>query len=180
MGRQPTLRFGTDRSLSGRLDSVRGRTAAPSLSKVEIDVICSTGNSERGKTVGAKENADLVRRGYEAFQKGDLAAFDDILADDCVWHVPGRGKLSGDKKGRQATVEYYGQLGALSEGTFKVDLHDLLANDERVVGLHSNSAQRAGKVLENRVALVLHVRGGRISEVWEHYFNQYESDEFFS
>lgn len=150
------------------------------MSKVEIDVICSTEISERGKTVGAKENADLVQRGYEAFQKGDLAAFDNILADDCVWHVPGRGKLSGDKKGRQATVEYYGQLGALSEGTIKVDLHDLLANDERVVGLHSVSAQRAGNSFDGTVALVFRVQGGRISEAWENHFNLYESDEFFS
>ena len=139
-----------------------------------------TGTEERRKAVGAKENADLVRRGYEAFQKGDLAAFDEILADDCVWHVPGRGKLSGDKMGRKATVEYYGQLGMLSEGTVKVDLHDLLANDERVVGLHSASAQRAGKSYEGSVALVFHVRGGRVSEAWEHAFNVYEADEVYS
>ena len=130
--------------------------------------------------MGAKENADLVRRGYEAFQKGDLAAFDDVLAEDCVWHVPGRGKLSGNKKGRQATVEYYGQLGTLSEGTVKVELHDLLANDEHVVGLHSVSVRRAGKAYEGTVALVFHVRGGRVSEAWEHAFNLYEADEVFS
>jgi ketosteroid isomerase-like protein len=130
--------------------------------------------------VGAKENIEVVRRGYEAFQKGDLAAFDDLLADDCVWHVPGRGPLAGEKKGRQATVEYYGQLGVLSEGTIKVELQDLLANDDTVVGLHSASAQRAGKTYEGTVALVFHIRGGRISEAWEHSFNLYESDEVFS
>ena len=72
--------------------------------------------------MGAKENAEVVRRGYEAFQKGDLAAFDDILADDCVWHVPGKSQVAGDKKGRQATVEYYGQLGQLTEGSIQVEL----------------------------------------------------------
>lgn len=92
--------------------------------------------------MGAKENIEIVRRGYEAFQKGDLAAFDDLLADDCVWHVPGRGQLAGDKRGRKATVEYYGQLGVISEGTVKVELQELLANDDTVVGLHSVSAAR--------------------------------------
>jgi len=130
--------------------------------------------------VGAKENIEVVRRGYEAFQKGDLAAFDDLLADDCVWHVPGRGQLAGDKKGRKATVEYYGQLGVLSEGTVKVELQDLLANDDTVVGLHSVSAARGGKAVESTVALVFHIRGGRISEAWEHSFNLYELDEVFS
>jgi len=135
---------------------------------------------EKEHTVGEKENIEVVRRGYEAFQKGDLAAFDDLLADDCVWHVPGRGQLAGDKKGREATVEYYGQLGALSEGTIKVELQELLANDDTVVGLHSVSAARGGKTVDTTVALVFHIRGGRISEAREHSFNVYGLDEVFS
>jgi len=151
------------------------------LSSLDVDVVGSDWNPGRERhTVGAQENVEIVRRGYEAFQKGDLAAFDDLLADNCVWHVPGRGQLAGDKKGRQATVEYYGQLGVLSQGTVKVELHDLLANDEHVVGLHRVSAERGGKPFESTVALVFHVRGGRVSEVWEHSFNLYESDEVFS
>ncbi len=129
--------------------------------------------------MGAKENADLVSKGYEAFQKGDLAAFDDILAEDCVWHVPGRSQLAGDKKGRQATVEYFGKLGELSEGTVKVDLHDVLANDDHVVGLQRTSAARAGTSYETTEAIVFHVQSGRISEAWEHPFNLYGLDEVF-
>ena len=129
--------------------------------------------------MGANENADLVRSGYEAFQKGDLAAFDNILAEDCVWHVPGRGQLAGDKTGRQAIVEYYGQLGELSEGSIKVDLHDVLANDEHVAGLHSASAQRGGKSYETTEVIVFHVQDGRVSEAWEHPFNLYGLDEVF-
>ena len=130
--------------------------------------------------MGANENAGVVRKGYEAFQKGDLAAFDELMADDCVWHVPGRGQLAGDKKGRKATVEYYGQLGVLSEGTVKVELHDVFGNDEHVVGLHSTSAQRGGKSFMTTEVIVFHLQGGRISEAWEHPFNLYEQDEVFS
>jgi ketosteroid isomerase-like protein len=130
--------------------------------------------------VGANENAGVVRKGYEAFQKGDLAAFDELMTDDCVWHVPGRGQLAGDKKGRKATVEYYGQLGVLSEGTVKVELHDVFGNDEHVVGLHSTSAQRGGKSFKTTEVIVFHLQGGRISEAWEHPFNLYEQDEVFS
>ena len=130
--------------------------------------------------MGAKESADLVRRGYEAFQKGDLAAFDDLLADDCVWHVPGRGQLAGDKKGRQAVVEYYGKLGELSQGSITIDLHDVLANDEHVTGLHSASAGRGGKSYETTEVIVFHVRDGRVIEAWEHLFNIYGFDEVFS
>jgi hypothetical protein len=130
--------------------------------------------------VGTKENVEIVRKGYEAFQKGDLAAFDNLLADDCIWHVPGRGQLAGDKRGRLATVEYYGQLGVLSEGTVKVDLHDVLGNDEHVVGLHHTSAHRGDKAFETTEAIVFHIKGGRISEAWELPYNLYEQDEVFS
>ena len=129
--------------------------------------------------MGAKENSEPRQSGYEAFQKGDLAAFDNILAEGCVWHVPGRGLRAGDMNGRQAVVEYYGKLGELSEDSIKVDLHDVLANDEHVAGLHSASAQRGGKSYETTEVIVFHVQDGRISEAWEHPFNLYGLDEVF-
>jgi ketosteroid isomerase-like protein len=130
--------------------------------------------------MGAKENADLVRKGYEAFQRGDLDAFDNILTEDCVWHVPGRGQLAGDKKGRQATVEYYTKLGMLSNGTVKVDLHGVVADEEHVVGLQRTSAQRAGKSFDTTETIVFHMRDGLVSEAWEHPFDLYGVDEVFA
>jgi len=116
--------------------------------------------------MGAKENAEVVRRGYEAFQKGDMAAFDDILADDCVWHVPGKSQVAGDKKGRKATVDYYVQLGTLTDGNISVELHDVIANDEHVAGLHRTSASRGGNSFETTEVIVFHVQNGKITEAW--------------
>jgi uncharacterized protein len=130
--------------------------------------------------MGAKENVEVVRRGYEAFQRGDLAAFDELLSEGCVWHVPGRGQLAGDKKGRKATVEYYAKLGELSGGSIHVDVHDIFANDEHVVGLHRTSAQRSGKSFETTEVIVFHVAGGQVTEAWEHPFNLYGQDEVFA
>lgn len=130
--------------------------------------------------MGATENVDVVRRGYESFQKGDLAAFDDILAQDCVWHVPGRGQLAGDKKGRAETVAYYAKLGELSAGTVRVDLHDVFGNEEHVVGLHRASAERGGKSYETTSVIVFHLEGSQVTEAWEHPFNLYEQDEVFA
>jgi ketosteroid isomerase-like protein len=76
-------------------------------------------------------------------------------------------------------VSYYTKLGELTGGSIKVDLHDVVANDEHVVGLHRTSAQRAGKSLETTSAIVFHVQGGRVSEAWEHPFDLYGLDEVF-
>ena len=130
--------------------------------------------------MGAAENAELVRKGYAAFQRGDLAVFDELLSDDCVWHVPGRGQLAGDKVGRVATVEYYGKLGELTGGNLTLDLHDVVANDEHVVGLHRTSAQRGGKSLDTTEVVVFHVKNGRVTEAWEHPFDLYGQDDLFA
>lgn len=45
-------------------------------------------------------NVDLLRRGYDAFGKGDMDTLRDLLAENIVWHVPGSNILSGDYEGR--------------------------------------------------------------------------------
>jgi uncharacterized protein len=35
-------------------------------------------------------NVARIKDGYAAFAKGDLAALNDLFADDVLWHVEGR------------------------------------------------------------------------------------------
>ena len=128
----------------------------------------------------AQDNAATIRRGYELFNSGNMEELTKIFADDAVWHTGGRGRLSGDKRGRDATFAYFGQLGELSGGTFRAEMHDVVANDEHVVGLHINIGQRGGKSLNVKEALVFHLRDGRIVEAWEHYEDSQTMDEFFA
>ena len=128
----------------------------------------------------AQENAATIRRGYELFNTGNLGELAQIFAEDVSWHTGGRGPLGGDKRGRDATFAYFGQLGELSGGTFRAELHDLVANEEHVVGLHTGTAQREGKSLNLKETLVFHLRDGRIVEVWEQYEDSQTWDEFFA
>ena len=128
----------------------------------------------------AQENAAAVRRGYEAFNRGDMQALADLFAEDAVWHVSGRNRLSGEKRGRDAAFAYFGQLGELSGGTFRAELHDVIANDEHVVGLHTSTGERDGRRLSAHTALVFHMRDGKVAECWEHQEDQAAFDEFVS
>lgn len=128
----------------------------------------------------AQENAAAVRRGYEAFNRGDMQALADLFAEDAVWHVSGRNRLSGEKRGRDAAFAYFGQLGELSGGTFRAELHDVIANDEHVVGLHTSTGERGGRRLSAHTALVFHMRDGKVAECWEHQEDQAAFDEFVS
>ena len=128
----------------------------------------------------AQENAATIRRGYEYFNSANLEELTRLFAEDVVWHGGGRGRFAGDKRGRDATFAYFGQLGQLTGGTFHAELHDVVASEEHVVGLHTDTAQRGGKRLNVREALVFHLRDGRVVEAWEHFEDSQTWDEFFA
>ena len=125
-------------------------------------------------------NEDLVRRGYDAFSSGDMQTLRELWHPDIVWHVPGRGQVSGDHRGVDAVLGYFGQIMELSGGTLRVEVHDVVANDEHTVGLHSVHAERAGKTLDDNHTLVFHVRDGKVTEVWQYSADQYALDELFA
>ena len=54
-------------------------------------------------------NAELVRRGYEAFNTADIATLTEIVDENASWHTPGRSPIAGEYQGRDAV---FGQFGA--------------------------------------------------------------------
>lgn len=126
-------------------------------------------------------NETLVRRLYELFSQGDVEGFLDLLADDVLWHVPGRCPIAGEYKGRQAVLGYFNAIDELSGGTYRIsEVHDVIANDAHAVGLHHSVATRPGKTYDYKETVIMHARDGRVTEVWEAYGDQYEIDEFWS
>jgi uncharacterized protein len=111
-------------------------------------------------------NVELTRRGYAAFAAADLATMTELIADDVAWHVTGAGQLSGIYHGRDEVFGFFGRLVEETGGTFRLDLHDVLANDEHTVALCTLSATRGGKSLEVPVANIHHIRDGKTTEFW--------------
>lgn len=110
-------------------------------------------------------DAELLRQAYAAFSRGDLDAVGSLFDTAIEWHVSG-GPLAGTYKGTQEVFGFFGQLFERSGGTFRLEIHDLLANDEHVVVLVRERAEREGRVLDVNVVHVWHVRGGKAAEFW--------------
>ena len=72
-------------------------------------------------------NEALVRRGYQAFSSGDMATLAEVMSPDVVHKAAGNSPLSGEYKGRDEVFGFYGQLMALTDGTFRVDLQSATA-----------------------------------------------------
>ena len=127
----------------------------------------------------AHPNEELIRGGYEAFATGDVGEVLRRFADDITWHIPGRGALSGDYRGHEEVMGFFGKLMELSGGTFKLEVHDLLANDEHGVALVTGTATRDGKSFTGIDVHVFHFRDGKVVEFWDSPVDQYASDEFW-
>ena len=125
-------------------------------------------------------NEELVRRLYQSFADGDMTAFQAAMDPDVVWHSSGRSPVSGDHRGLEAVVAFIGKIMELSEGTFTATLRDVLANDNHAVALHNGRATSRGKSLDEINVLVIHFSNGRISEVWEHHYDLYAVDDYWS
>ncbi len=111
-------------------------------------------------------NVELTRRGYAAFAAGDLATMTELIADDVTWHVTGAGPLTGTYHGRDEVFGFFARLAQETAGTFRLDIHDVLANDEHAIALCTLSATRGDKSLQVPVANVAHVRDGKVTEFW--------------
>jgi len=125
-------------------------------------------------------NATLMREGYAAFAAGDLDRIRQVFADDIVWHVGGTSGLAGDYKGQDEVFDFFGRLFEMTDGTFMLEIHDVVANDDHAVVLAHATARRGDRMLDSKSTHVWHVRDGRATEFWGFDWDQRAGDDFFS
>ncbi len=112
------------------------------------------------------EKIDRVRAAYAAFDRGDIPAVVEQFADGAVWHGRGTTRYGGDRTGRQAILEFLSQIPQDFE-EFKLEIHDVLANDEHVAVLLTSRFRRHGQTYEDDAVHVSHVNDeGKTTEIW--------------
>lgn len=117
----------------------------------------------------AHPNEELLRRGYDAFSRGDMNTLRDaVFADDVAFHIPGNNRLAGDYAGKDNVFAFLGKVMELSGGSFRLQVHDVVGSDEHAIGLTNHSGQREGRTANYHSVNVCHVRGGKLVELWEH------------
>jgi ketosteroid isomerase-like protein len=126
-------------------------------------------------------NATRIRDLFAAFRAGDVATIQATIPEHAVWRFPGRrGKLAGEHRGRAAIFQFLMNVAQLTDGTFHLDLEDVVANDRFAVALFRGHGTRDGKTLDNPTCLRIRFENGQVAEVWEFVWDLYEVDEFWS
>jgi ketosteroid isomerase-like protein len=127
-------------------------------------------------------HAALVRKGYEAFQSGDMDTLRGLMTGDCTHHVPGSHPLSGDFKGIDAILDtYYSRLYSETGGSFRVELRNIFVDGRgHAVSVHRFTADRGDKHIDEEGGIVFRIVGDKITDLDECLADIEKSNAFWS
>jgi ketosteroid isomerase-like protein len=143
---------------------------ATAFEQEEIDVANMTAE---------ETNAALIVSAYEAFSRGNIQSVLTILAEDILWHVPGRGPLSRDYRGPDEVLGFFDHFMRLSDGTFRVQIDEIFAEGDRVVILCTETARRGGRSWSSPQVQVWTIKDGRATAFRQYQGDQQAEDEFW-
>ncbi len=118
-----------------------------------------------GTTGTESQNLEVMKRGYEAFAKGDVATLKTLFAADAIWNQTETGVLPGNYKGAQAILEYFGMLAHESQGSLRVVPQTMAASGDLVFVLERVTGTRKGRTLDTTDVLVFKLNNGVVTEV---------------
>jgi ketosteroid isomerase-like protein len=123
----------------------------------------------------------LVKRGYDAFNRADIATLTELIADDAVQTMVGDNLVSGEFKGRDNILAMYGKIADLTNGTYTVDVEQTFTDGRgTVVVVHRQTGERNGKRLDNRQALIFKIVGGKAVSLTDTSDDPAVDDAFYS
>jgi uncharacterized protein len=129
------------------------------------------------KKMAEHSNVARIKDGYAAFAKGEFAVLNDLFAEDLLWHEPGQSQIAGDYRGREAVYGLFGKLMEVTEGSLRVELDSVFADDEHAVALVVLTASRGSLSAQVNAAQVFHMRDGEVVEFWSVPADQNALDE---
>ena len=118
-------------------------------------------------------NAARFRSAFESFNAGDSDAFGAMLAEDVVWHTIGGETMHG----RDAVAS---SMSGMEGVDFDTSLHDIVGNDEHVIGLVEAHVKVGDDELSYRTAEIMHVEDGLVTERWAFSDDTQAIIDFFS
>lgn len=128
-------------------------------------------------------HAELVRRLFDAFGQQNREEIVAVLAEDCVWRVPGvpgDNVLAGEYEGRAAVLSLFGRLKRLFSGPAKFEIIDLAVSQDRVMSFQYGMVVVGGETVRLKECLVFRIDQGQIVEVDEFQYDQHTFDRVFS
>jgi uncharacterized protein len=90
----------------------------------------------------------LMQLGHARFANAKLEQLSEGIDENVVWHTPGNHPLSGTIVGLDAVREWMRKSAEVTDGTFRVEIHRVLTDDEYAAVISTYRGERKGMVLE--------------------------------
>jgi ketosteroid isomerase-like protein len=120
--------------------------------------------------MGTQENLQVVKDGYAAYGRGDLASLLALLAEDVEWIIPGAGlPLAGTYRGREGATKFFQKLAAESE-VLDFQPREFVADGDRVLVLGSErvKVKATKRTIEVDWIMAFTLRNGQIATFREY------------
>ena len=126
------------------------------------------------------EKAQRLAEAMAMISTGEVERFGEILlADDVVWHWPGRSSVSGDYHGREAALGLLRGFVTLTGNRLKIEPIDILEGDDHLMSFTHVTAAREGDSLDVVMADAMRFGDdGRVVEFWTLSNDQTAVDRF--
>jgi ketosteroid isomerase-like protein len=125
-------------------------------------------------------NALVVEKFYSEFSKKNWPALLAMCPDQITFQVPGKSKVAGKFTKGNFAQGFAMKLHELSEGTFQIDVHDILASDRHATVLATTRLTRLGKTIELRTVHVWRFEEGQPVAWYEYPRDLYQFDLIWS
>jgi len=131
-------------------------------------------------------NVGRVTRALEArargtFDEDDTEIILDAFTDDAIWHMTGNSAWAADIQGKDALLAQWKAVAEASGDSFKVELHEMFADDDHAIGVSMIRAQNGDRKMEMKEIQVFHLTpDGKISEFWGIVGDQDALDAFWA
>jgi ketosteroid isomerase-like protein len=127
------------------------------------------------------ENARLVREAWLALVANNPGPLYELTHEDAVLHMgPGQAWVTGTYKGRDEAFAILMKSGEATRNSMKLEVHDVVANDDHAIALLRFGFDRDDLHLEGPEVWVSHMAGGKITETWVFIDDQADAQRFWS
>ena len=115
----------------------------------------------------AASDIAAVRGGFEAFGRGDLAAFADMFHADATWNHRNPDRLGGLHRGSDGIVAFVTESSQLTAGTLRAAPEAVMADGAGRVAVHTrvSGTRPDGRTFDDLQILLFVVEEGRVRSV---------------
>jgi len=112
-------------------------------------------------------DAAVVRAGFEAFARGDLAGFADMFHPDATWNHRNDDRLGGIHQGSDGIVAFIAESAQLTAGTLRAVPEAFMADGGGNVAVlvRVSGTRPDGRSFDNPQMLLFKVDGDRVMSV---------------